>query len=37
MSVIESNVDASSDEFRQNLEHMRTLEEDLGQRLDDGA
>jgi acetyl-CoA carboxylase carboxyltransferase component len=33
MSVIESNVDASSDEFRQNLEHMRTLEEDLGQRL----
>src|SRR6187401_2844018 len=33
MSVIESNVDVSSDEFRQNLEHMRTLEEDLGQRL----
>jgi acetyl-CoA carboxylase carboxyltransferase component len=33
MSVIESNVDVSSDEFRQNLEHMRTLEGDLGQRL----
>jgi acetyl-CoA carboxylase carboxyltransferase component len=33
MSVIESNVDVSSDEFRQNLEHMRSLEEDLGQRL----
>jgi hypothetical protein len=33
MSVIESNVDASSDEFRQNLARMRTLQEDLGQRL----
>ncbi len=33
MSVIESHVDVSSDEFRQNVEHMRSLEGDLGQRL----
>jgi acetyl-CoA carboxylase carboxyltransferase component len=33
MSVIESQIDTSSDEFRRNREHMQGLEADLRQRL----
>ena len=35
MSVLESHVDASSAEFRENLAHMTSLEEDLRARLEE--
>jgi len=35
MSVLESHVDASSAEFRENLAHMTSLEEDLRTRLEE--
>ena len=34
MSVLESHVDASSAEFRENLAHMTSMEEDLRARLE---